>query len=45
MTVNTKELYKTIPPPFGHDVRPLFGFEPNYINLNIGGCLQFLSIR
>ncbi|KAI9570595.1 pyridoxal phosphate-dependent transferase [Boletus coccyginus] len=30
------ELYKTLPPPFGRDALALFGFEPNYVNLNHG---------
>jgi len=30
------EVYKTLPPPFGRDALALFGFEPNYINLNHG---------
>jgi len=30
------ELYKTPPPAFGHDALALFGFEPNYVNLNHG---------
>ncbi|KAG8213124.1 pyridoxal phosphate-dependent transferase [Butyriboletus roseoflavus] len=35
-SVVAAKLYKTPPPPFGHDIRALFGFEPNYINLNHG---------
>ncbi|KAH0833199.1 pyridoxal phosphate-dependent transferase [Lanmaoa asiatica] len=35
-SVDATELYKTAPPAFGHDVLALFGFEPNYVNLNHG---------
>ncbi|KAF8558146.1 PLP-dependent transferase [Imleria badia] len=35
-SVAPAELYKTLPPAFGHDSLVLFGFEPNYVNLNHG---------
>ncbi|KAI6042507.1 pyridoxal phosphate-dependent transferase [Pisolithus marmoratus] len=34
--VDLEELYKTRPPAFGHDMLKLFGFDPNYVNLNHG---------
>ncbi|KAI5998883.1 pyridoxal phosphate-dependent transferase, partial [Pisolithus albus] len=34
--VDLEELYKTSPPPFGHDMLKLFGFDPEYVNLNNG---------
>ncbi|KAG6373351.1 pyridoxal phosphate-dependent transferase [Boletus reticuloceps] len=35
-SVSPTELYKTLPPAFGHDALALFGFNPNYVNLNHG---------
>ncbi|KAF8134918.1 pyridoxal phosphate-dependent transferase [Boletus edulis] len=35
-SVGPTELYKTLPPAFGHDALALFGFNPNYVNLNHG---------
>lgn len=37
-SVHPTELYKTPPPVFGHDALALFGFAPNYVNLNHGRC-------
>lgn len=37
-SVAPTELYKTLPPAFGHDVLALFEFQPNYVNLNHGTC-------
>lgn len=34
--VDLEELYKTPPPAFGHDMLKLFGFDPEYVNLNNG---------
>ena len=32
------------PPPFGHQLRQYFGFEPDYINMN-SGSLQLSSFH
>ncbi|KAI6129861.1 pyridoxal phosphate-dependent transferase [Pisolithus croceorrhizus] len=34
--VDLEELYKTPPPAFGHETLKLFGFDPEYVNLNNG---------
>lgn len=33
---NFEELYKNPPPAFGHEMHKLFGFDPEYVNLNHG---------
>lgn len=34
--LNFEELYKETPPPFGHELRKYFAFDPGYTNLNHG---------
>lgn len=35
-----EDLYRSTPPPFGHDILRYFGFDPKYVNLNHGELIN-----